>query len=105
MDIAEAQKMVARERSRWFAKAAHNLSDDELLCRHERVFNGMTMILAIACLVGYFVLPTLWGHFGGYASTYGTLGTLVVCFLSARKCSVTANRCRDARKLLNGTTS
>jgi hypothetical protein len=101
MDILDARKIISRERARWFAAAAGSLSDDKLLCRHERLFNGMTLTLALGCLVEYFVLPTLWGHFGDYAMIYGTWGTLVAFFISARQCSVTANRCRTARKLLN----
>jgi hypothetical protein len=101
MDISDAHKLVGRERARWFAAAAGSLSDDQLLCRHERLFNGITMTLAIGCLVGYFVLPILYSQMGEYASIYGTWGTLVGFFIGARQCSVTANRCRAARKLLN----
>ena len=101
MNISDAHKLVSRERARWFAAAAGSLSDDQLLCRHERLFNGMTLTLAIGCLVGYFALPTLWGQFGDHAAIYGTWGTFVAFFISARQCSVTANRCRAARKLLN----
>jgi len=101
MDILDAQKLVSRERARWFAAAAGSLSDDEVLCRHERLFNGMTMILAVGCLVGYFILPTLWGQIGEHAAIYGTWGTLIGCIVCARQCSVTANRCRSARRLLN----
>ena len=101
MDISDAQKLLSRERTRWFAAAAGKLSDDGLLRRHERLFNGMTMIFAIGCLIGYFVLPMIWGQIGEYVAIYGTWSTIVGFFIAARQCSVAANRCRAARRLLN----
>jgi len=100
MDISDAHKLVSKERARWFA-AAGSLSDDHLLCRHEHLYNGLTMALAISCLVGYFVFPLLYSRMGECAAICGTWGTLVGCFIGARQCSVTANRCRAARKLMN----
>jgi len=99
MDITEAQKIVSRERAGWLFVAA-KLSDDELLRRRERLHNGLAMFFAIAVLVGYFVLPILWGQIGERIAIYGTWGTLIAFIFAARQHSVTANHCREVREYL-----
>jgi hypothetical protein len=90
MDITEAQKRVSRERARWFSVAT-KLSDDELLRRHERLFKGLAMFLAISIIPSWFVLGPL--------STWQFLifpGEL----LAAIHFSDLGNQCRDVREIL-----
>lgn len=64
------------------------LSDDELLRRRERLFNGLTLFFGAA------VLPTAFCA-GGYLFLVGEVW-------AARRCSAIADECRDARQLLGG---
>jgi len=91
MDIAEAEKCLRRERSRWLPFAAR-LSDDELLRRRERLFNGLAMFFAFAILPSWF--------FGGLLGVYGQSGVIVGEIFAARHFSDLGNRCRDGREIL-----
>jgi hypothetical protein len=99
MDISEAQSFVSRERVRWYLGAA-GLSDDELLRSRERLHNGLSMFFAFAFLVGYFILGTLLSRFGDLIALYGTLCTLIVFVLAARRHILKARDCRDVREFL-----
>jgi hypothetical protein len=92
MDSPQAQKVVRRERSRWFFFAT-GLADDELMRRRERLLNGLTMFLALTTLVGYFVFLGVFGTFAG-----GCI--LFACIVLGRQCSEEADECRDVRELL-----
>lgn len=93
MEIAEAQRCVSRERARWLPFAGR-LSNDELLRHREHLFNGLTMVLALA------ILPT-W-LFGGALGTVGVLLVIGGEVFAARHYSNMGNQCRDARELLEG---
>jgi len=99
MDVAEAQKFVSDERGRSFWNAAR-LSDDELLLRRERLHNGLAMVFAFALLIGYFMLPTIWGRIGENAAIYGTWANLAGFFLAAVQQSDMGNKCRSVREFL-----
>ena len=94
MDVGTAHKQLERERDRWFSRAAE-ISDDELLRRRERFFNGLTLFFGAAVLPSAFIC----GSFGGWGQ---------LCFWGeiwiARRCSVVANQCRDAREILRAHT-
>jgi hypothetical protein len=92
MDITEAQKRVSRERARWFSSSSAGFSDDELLRRRERLFNGITIFLALA------ILPT-W-FFGGGPLGLGVFLVIGGEIVAARHCSHLGNECRDARAFL-----
>jgi hypothetical protein len=92
MDILQAQKVVRRERSRWFSFATR-MADDELMRRRERLLNGLTVFLALATLVGWFVFLGVFGDFGGFC-------ILFACIVLGRQCSEEADECRAVRELL-----
>jgi hypothetical protein len=95
MDIAEAQKCVSRERTRWFSVFS-DVPDDELLRRRERWFNGWAMFFGMAVLPSYF-----------WAGQFGIIGwwlCLAAEVLAARHYSKEADECRDARQALKGQT-
>ena len=91
MESSEAQKIVARERARWFAFSPR-LSDEALLRRRERLFNGFTMVLALATLPTWF--------FGGLLGTLGMFLAIAGEVVAARYFSNLGNQCRDVRELL-----
>ena len=92
MHKVDTNTIVERERARRFAFAA-KLSDDELLRRHERLFNGFTMFFALA------ILPT-WFFGGGPLGTLGVFLAIAGEVLIARHLSGLGNQCRDAREVL-----
>jgi len=91
MEISEAQKIVARERARWFS-FARKLSDDALLRRHERLFNGFAMLFALATLPTWF--------FGGPLGIVGVVLAIGGEVVAARHCSGVGNQCRGVREIL-----
>ncbi len=91
MDITEAQKCLSRERSRWFSVSS-KVSDDELLRRRERLFNGLTIFFGMAVLPSFFL-----------AGQFGIIGwwlCLATEVFAARHYSKEADECRDARQIL-----
>lgn len=91
MHKVEPKTIVAREKARWFAFST-KLSDDELLRRHERVFNGFTMFFALAILPTWFC--------GGPLGSIGIFLAIAGEIFIARRLSDLGNQCRDAREVL-----
>jgi hypothetical protein len=93
MNSQEAKAFVERERNRWLL-GTRGISDAEFMRRRERLLNGLSMTFALLALVSAFWAGVVgWGVYGWYFSIAG-------CVIAARQCSLHANRCREARRVL-----
>ena len=84
---------MEREKNRW-PLGTRGISDAEFMRHRERLLNALTMTFALLALVsGFWAGAVSWGVYGWYFS-------VAVCVLAARRCSVHANCCREARRVL-----
>jgi hypothetical protein len=91
MEIAEAQKYVDRERSRWFSFGVE-VSDEELMRRREELLGASTMILAFFVLFSFFLAGNL-GFFGWFVCVFGGA-------FAARQCGAGAGHCHEVWEFL-----
>lgn len=95
MGNGDAQDALQRERRRWFLTGG-KLADGDFLWHRERIYGGLTMFFALALLIAFFLLPPFFGRLGAGAE----MGGFVALFFAARFCNAAADRCRDARMVL-----
>jgi len=93
MDTDKAKEIIGKEQETFWLWG-RQVSDTELLRKRERLFSGLTMGFAIACMP-----VAIFGgvfHLGGIGQLLLVIGLVV----AARQCSTRANNCRDARYFL-----